>query len=178
MAKKLRSVRKAARKLGVARGLFKKVGVKLKMPKRLPGRGVRPPRRPRPAPPPGVKRLPSGRLPANARKWAGKVYKGDKWTPALAKKYPNGVRFTRDGYPDFGPYVMRNKDGKAYKLVFENGFSGRRADAAAANAHFNLPKLPETHTWHHHQDGKTLLAVPKDMHDAVRHAGGIALMGE
>jgi hypothetical protein len=39
MAKKLRSLRRVARKSGLARGLFKKVNIKLRKPKRLPNRG-------------------------------------------------------------------------------------------------------------------------------------------
>jgi hypothetical protein len=39
MAKKLRSLRKVARKSGLARGIFKKVNIKLRKPKRLPNRG-------------------------------------------------------------------------------------------------------------------------------------------
>ena len=75
---------------------------------------------------------------------------------------------------------MLKKDGKKYKVVFKDGFAGRASDAAAANRRISdrsLPKLPEGYVWHHHYDGKTLMAVPKDLHDAVRHAGGIALKG-
>jgi hypothetical protein len=39
MAKKLRSLRRVARKSGLARGIFKKVNLKLRKPKRLPNRG-------------------------------------------------------------------------------------------------------------------------------------------
>ena len=47
--------------------------------------------------PPGVARLPSGRLPANFE-WAGRVYSGERWTAELAEKYPNGVRFSERSY--------------------------------------------------------------------------------
>ena len=94
MGRKLRAVRKLGRAAGLARGLYKGVGRKLKMPKKLSARPVTVPGQ-RGAIPPGVNRLPSGRLPANARKWAGKIYKGEYWTADLARKYPAGVRFTR-----------------------------------------------------------------------------------
>jgi hypothetical protein len=178
MAKKLRSLKKAARKSGLARGLFKKAGDKLNLPKRLANPGTRAPKPPSRKVPPTVQRLPSGRYPANAKDWTGKVYNGKRWTDELRRKYPNGVRFTDDGYPDFSPYVLRNKDGVPYQMVFTNGFRGRDFDAPDANRKFGLPKLREDYVWHHHQDGKTLMAVPKDMHDAIRHAGGIARMGE
>ena len=45
----------------------------------------------------------NGRRPINS-KYAGRVFDGDKWSPDLAKKYPDGVRFTNEGFPDFSPY--------------------------------------------------------------------------
>jgi hypothetical protein len=35
-------------------------------------------------------------------------------------------------------------------------------------------KEPRGYTWHHHQNGKTLMLVPTDLHDAVKHGGGVA----
>ncbi|MEZ5127397.1 MAG: hypothetical protein R2703_02650 [Micropruina glycogenica] len=46
----------------------------------------------------------NGRRPINS-KYAGRVFDGDKWSPDLAKKYPDGVRFTNEGFPDFSPYA-------------------------------------------------------------------------
>ena len=165
MGKKLRSVRKLARAAGFAKGFMGKVGKKLRVPKSLPNRGGRPPSRS--TPPSGwVKRLPSGRYPANYR-WAGKVYKGKMWTPELAKNYPNGVRFNRSGFPDFGPYAIKT-------VRFKKGFTGDRGvDDAAANRLF---KAPKGYTWHHHQDGHTMQLIPTDLHDAIRHGGGVAVI--
>jgi hypothetical protein len=165
MVKKVRSIRKAARKAGVAKSIFKRAAGKLRMPKSLPHRGARPPSRS--TPPSGwVKRLPSGRYPANYR-WAGRVYKGKMWTAELATKYPNGVRFNRSGFPDFGPYSKKT-------IRFKKGFTGDRGvDDAAANRLF---PAPDGYTWHHHQDGKTMQLIPTDLHDAVRHGGGVAVI--
>jgi len=58
MGKKLRSLKKAARKLGAARGIFKKAGSKLRPAKSLPNKGVRPPRMGPPAPGSNVLRQP------------------------------------------------------------------------------------------------------------------------
>jgi A nuclease of the HNH/ENDO VII superfamily with conserved WHH len=164
MGNKLRTLKKVLRKAGAAKGIFKKVGLKLRLARSLPNRGVRPPHA---APSAFVKRLPSGRFPPNARKWAGKIYKGDQWTPALAKKYPNGVRFTRNGFPDFSPYAVKT-------ITFKKGFKDRAADIAAANRRF---QAPDGYTWHHHQDGRTMQLIPTDLHDAIRHGGGIATTG-
>ena len=46
----------------------------------------------------------NGRRPINS-KYAGRVFDGDKWSPDLAKKYPDGVRFTNEGFPDFSPSI-------------------------------------------------------------------------
>ncbi|MFD3511050.1 HNH endonuclease [Nocardia sp. NPDC058666] len=34
---------------------------------------------------------------------------------------------------------------------------------------------PRGYTWHHHEDGVTMQLVPNGIHDAVRHAGGVAI---
>ncbi|UPK42415.1 HNH endonuclease [Paenibacillus pabuli] len=33
-------------------------------------------------------------------------------------------------------------------------------------------KTPDGYTWHHHQDGKTMVLVQKDIHRDFRHIGG------
>jgi hypothetical protein len=119
--------------------------------------------------PDGVERLPSGRLPSNFE-YAGRVYDGDKWTPKLAKKYPNGVRFTEDGFPDFAPYAT-------HTVTFDPNFKGNHgSDFVDANKLAGLPATPDGYTWHHTQDGKTMQLIPRDLHRGVSHAGGVAIM--
>lgn len=119
--------------------------------------------------PPGVERLPSGRYPANAVEYAGKTFDGPQWTPELAQRYPEGVRFNERGFPDFGPYASKS-------VTIEGGFAGNRSsDFTKANAQAGLKSTPEGYIWHHNEDGKTMQLVPEDMHEAVRHAGGVAL---
>lgn len=119
-----------------------------------------------------VQRLPSGKLPSNWT-YAGKVYDGDRWTPELAKKYPNGVRFTDDGYPDFSPYAHKT-------TTIDPRFAGNHTSdfstADRATGTTARHRRENELTWHHHQDGTTLLLVPRDIHDAVRHAGGVAIV--
>ena len=45
--------------------------------------------------------------------------------------------------------------------------------ATAANPLFKPSNL---YTWHHVEDGMHMMLVPKDLHDAVRHTGGAALL--
>ena len=54
-------------------------------------------------------------------------------------------------------------------------FAGDRTDFAAANRMAGTRPDPNF-TWHHHQNTQTMLRVPADLHDAVRHAGGVAIM--
>lgn len=35
---------------------------------------------------------------------------------------------------------------------------------------------PAGYTWHHVEDGRTMLLVPSDLHSAVRHTGGASLI--
>jgi A nuclease of the HNH/ENDO VII superfamily with conserved WHH len=101
--------------------------------------------------------------------WAGRTYNGKQWTPALQSKYPNGVKFTHDGYPDFGPYAT-------HQVKFQPRFRGDARDEARALSELGLTRTPRNHTWHHHQDTQTLQLVPTDLHDAIRHAGGASLL--
>ena len=118
--------------------------------------------------PPGVERLPSGWLPANFE-YAGKHYDGVGWTAKMAEKYPDGVWFTPDGFPDFSPYAIET-------VTFDPNFRGNHGtDFNNANKRCGLERTPRYYTWHHHQDGRTMQLIPKDLHKAVRHAGGVAI---
>ncbi len=97
--------------------------------------------------------------------FAGKVF--EMKDSALKAKYPNGVRFTPDGYPDFSPYAIAT--------VKIRMAGNRTTDFALANEKANL-KPPRGYTWHHHQDRITTQLVPSDLHDAVRHTGGVSII--
>ena len=106
--------------------------------------------------------------------FADTVYKGQAtaaskgWPAAVQAAYPNGIRYTTSGFPDFSPYATHT-----VKLP---GFSGvRRLDDAAANQLANLPQKTPDYTWHHHEDLTTMLLVPSDLHRAVSHTGGHAI---
>jgi hypothetical protein len=109
----------------------------------------------------------NGRNPINSG-YAGQVYhlSGD-----LAAKYPNGVRFTRDGFPDFTPYKM-------LEIKVDDLTGNYARDAAAANRALDLPATPAGYVWHHVEDAETLILIPRDIHNAVRHTGGSAIIRE
>jgi hypothetical protein len=100
------------------------------------------------------------------KKYAGQIYylSGD-----LAGKYPNGVKFTDDGFPDFSPYSKAN-------LEIEGLIGDHYYDFKKANETLGLKNTPAGYTWHHVEDGKTMMLVPSDIHGEVRHTGGASLI--
>lgn len=82
----------------------------------------------------------------------------------VAEKYPNGVKFTSDGFPDFSPYAI--------KTVKPKGLTGKDSDFTLANKAAGFKETPAGYTWHHHQDLKTMQLVPFDLHYTVKHTGG------
>lgn len=122
-------------------------------------------------PNPMVKKV-NGRWPIN-KEFAGRVFPVHLMPKELRAKYPRSVRFTKGGFPDFTPYVTK-------KYTFKNGFvDGDKMDFAEANKALGLKARDLMgFTWHHSHDGKSLLLVPRDLHEFVRHTGGAALRGQ
>jgi hypothetical protein len=83
-----------------------------------------------------------------------------------------GLRIKDTGYPDFEPYAMQLPNGKKSVRIDLTG--SLRKDAAAANEAAGLKKPPKTHTWHHVEDGGTMMLIPSDLHRSVAHSGGRA----
>lgn len=73
-----------------------------------------------------------------------------------------------DGYPDF----------KTAKLVIQEvnigKFEGYNKDFANADKLAPNGAIPETSTWHHHQDGQTLQEIITKLHERFRHRGGMS----
>ena len=107
------------------------------------------------------------RMPSNYE-YANKVYSLEGKDPELHRKYPEGVGFDSAGFPDFSPY--------ATKTVEIDMAGDREEDEKKANEVAGLEKTPKEDTWHHHQDLKTMQLVPADLHNAVRHTGGVAII--
>ena len=110
-----------------------------------------------------------GRYPINS-KYAGKVMPASELPENLRKKYPNGVRFTSDGYPDLSPYSIKTVKPKT-RLT-----GNYKMDEAIANKEAGLKQTPTEYTWHHHEDGVTMQLVPSDLHWAAKHTGGSAVI--
>jgi hypothetical protein len=101
-------------------------------------------------------------------KYAGEVYH-DKLPQDLKDKYPDGVEFSYEGFPIFDKYAT-------HTAVLSGGFGeSRDDDFKNANQIAGLTETPATHTWHHKEDGKTLVLVDRELHAQVRHWGGVAI---
>ncbi|HWO21112.1 MAG TPA: HNH endonuclease [Kofleriaceae bacterium] len=110
----------------------------------------------------------AGRLPQNHH-LAGEQFPADILPPQYRAK---GVKFTPEGYPDFAPHAKILPNGKSHVEIPYTG--SRAADDALANAKAGLPSTPRDHTWHHVEDGKTMMLVPRQLHEVVKHTGGRA----
>lgn len=86
----------------------------------------------------------------------------------LHNKYPHGVPFTGSGHPDFARYAVKKVEIKVT--------GDHQIDLALANKASGLKSTPKDLTWHHHEDGKSMQLVPKDLHNTIRHTGGVAVV--
>ncbi|EEE35379.1 conserved hypothetical protein [Rhodobacteraceae bacterium KLH11] len=108
----------------------------------------------------------NGRVPINSQQYAGTTF---ELSGELGQRYPHGVPFSGAGYPDFSRYSQAN--------VRIELTGSRSADFAAANRAAGLDSTPPNMTWHHHQDAGYMQLVPTDLHETVRHTGGVATSG-
>jgi hypothetical protein len=108
----------------------------------------------------------AGRLPQN-HQYAGKALPADK-LPAKYRK--QGLRFSKQGHPDFEPHALELPSGGKRVQIEYTG--SRSADFNAATKAAGFDKLPRGYTWHHVEDGKSMMLVPTELHEAVRHSGG------
>ncbi|MGG0417404.1 HNH endonuclease [Priestia aryabhattai] len=87
--------------------------------------------------------------------------------------YPNG-------YPDFTPFMHPNV--KPVKIEvhspknnpkdFENANKAARLTKDTDPPIIDIRRPPDSYTWHHHEDGKTMMLVDEDIHREFRHIGG------
>jgi len=84
------------------------------------------------------------------------------------------VKFDDDGFPDFTTYSK--------KTVRVDGLTGDMAnDVPLAMEKAGLKTYDKkNYVWHHHQDGKSMMLVPRDVHSVrnggVAHTGGRAVI--
>ncbi|MED0952083.1 HNH endonuclease [Bacillus mobilis] len=91
----------------------------------------------------------------------------------VSVNYPNG-------YPDFTPYMHLNvkpvqievHSPKNNPKDFENANIAAKLTKDTDPPILDIRRPPEGYTWHHHEDGKTMMLVDEDIHREFRHIGG------
>ncbi len=101
-------------------------------------------------------------------KYANETYSFKDTDPELHSKYPEGVKFDSEGYPDFSPYAAKHVE-----IDMKGNYT---SDFEAANQKAGLADTPDGYTWHHHQDCRTMELLPSDLHGAVSHTGGVSIL--
>ena len=107
---------------------------------------------------------------------------------ALAKKYPNGIYFKPVNskgisYPDFSEYAEEivdfdypSKAARAADTCLNGNWthdSKLADDRAGIDSAF---REANSMTWNHNENMTSLELIPKDLHNAVAHSGGAALL--
>ncbi|OPG95211.1 RHS-family protein [Chryseobacterium mucoviscidosis] len=118
------------------------------------------------------------------KKWydkGGTISVDENGTWTYTNKKGQSVSYP-DGYPDFSKYYHPTVE--PVEIEFASP-TNRPADYKAANAEAGLTKdsvppvsksnkPPKGYTWHHHQDGKTMILVEEKIHGEFTHSGGIS----
>ncbi len=150
---------------------------------------------------------PKGEFPKNAKVYAGNTYylnphlnsglkarlarggntvdlRGMKTLTAedlieLDKKYPGGIPFSKEGFPDFSNVAAKGADGKPIIMDIGELSGDSKKDIAAAETMFQKlgNKWEAGYTWHHVEGTTTLMRVPTDIHQLVDHTGGMSMSG-
>jgi hypothetical protein len=115
----------------------------------------------------------NGEKPINGL-YAGQTY-FDGLTPELKIKYPEGVKFSENGFPEFSKYTKELPNGG--KSVKIEPTLSHEADVRSSNKLAGFRETPDNYTWHHHQDYGVMELIPTDIHNAVKHTGGATIWG-
>ena len=95
----------------------------------------------------------------------------------LDRMFPDGVPFSKSGFPDFSGVAA--KDGKGKPIVIDIGnLSGdSKVDIAIAEKLYQSKgnQWEDGFTWHHIEGTTSLLRVPTIIHQLVDHTGGMAM---
>ena len=113
----------------------------------------------------------------------GTVYSNPDGTVTYVRN--DGVKVTYvDGYPMFDEFMTHPSGVTKVTLDKFAPDKKRTIDYAAANVKAGHPEWGSAPppggdwTWHHHQDGKTMMLIPRDIHTDFTHKGGASLANE
>ncbi|MCK8524402.1 HNH endonuclease [Aquimarina sp. D1M17] len=133
-------------------------------------------------------------LPGNRPVVNGKKATGDFTVKTRNDKYD--VYFNKYGYADFldskfGPgreFALKTDDltgghedfstaTKWLKNKFKND-PNIKIKSKSTNVELTINGKTNTYTWHHHEDGKTIMLVVSDAHNQVAHTGGASIIAK
>lgn len=84
------------------------------------------------------------------------------------------VTYDKDGYPDFSSYMHPDTSRNMADIGSFDPNKQKNNDFTAANKKMgwgnSYKYTPDGWTWHHLQDGHTLILVPTEVNDNFRHA--------
>jgi rubrerythrin len=90
-------------------------------------------------------------------------------TFVLQEKYGE-IMFNSAGFPIFDEFAIARLD---LTGIIDGGLNDiPQANNIHHGANFRIPN----YTWHHLEDGKTLILIPYDLHHEVKHTGGASLL--
>lgn len=94
----------------------------------------------------------------------------------LDRLYPDGIPFSKEGFPDFINCAFKGKDGKVLRINIGQLSGDSRRDINIAETLFQkLGYAWESgYTWHHIENSTELIRVPTAIHQLVDHAGGMS----
>ena len=90
----------------------------------------------------------------------------------LIKAKYGDIYMSEIGSPIFDKYSVA-------QIVSDKLTGNSSADIELANLmHHGTKVNPVGYTWHHLEDGKTMILIPRDLHQAYRHTGGADFLEE
>ncbi|MBK9259792.1 MAG: HNH endonuclease [Polyangiaceae bacterium] len=108
-------------------------------------------------------------------KWqakGGTIQQNSDGTTTYTRKDGVSVTYDKDGFPDFRPY--RHPTVKDVQIEFTGSYDKDFALADKAAGITKKMRQQEKYTWHHHQDGKTMQLIKRDVHKDFFHTGGMS----
>ncbi len=110
-------------------------------------------------------------------KYAGAIMdpsNSDAAKAAYIKATYGDIYMSRQGFPVFDDYAIARVE-----LPNLTGLNAGNDDIVKANlAHHGTKVSIPGYTWHHLEDGKTMILIPTELHKAYRHTGGADLLRE
>ena len=115
----------------------------------------------------------AGNTVRNSR-YAGSIMQPTGSNAAFIKAKYGDVYMSKQGFVILDDFAVARVE-----LTGLTGLNGGTDDIARANlAHHGTQSSIPGYTWHHLEDGRTMIMVPTELHEAYRHTGGADLLRE